>query len=125
SAWSAERISGRGTARRLRLRRNLLRAARLRHLLRAPLLGHLLRAPLLRDRAGRGGGRRALLGSVVARLHDVALAAVGAALPLLLELLDEGLQRLLLVLRGEQALDRRPGLVQRLLGTGRVLGDLE
>src|SRR5437763_13103482 len=97
-ASSASRMSGRVTGPTLRLRGHLLRPALLRPALLRPAL---LRAPLLRPALlGHGARRvrrgRALLARVAARLHDVALAAVGAALPLLLELLHEGLKRLLL-----------------------------
>ena len=68
-----------------------------------------------------GRGRRRRLRRVLAVLRHVALAALRLLLPLLAEVLDERVQRLLLVLRGQQLLDRRLGLLERLL---RGLGDL-
>src|SRR3954468_16528682 len=72
---------------------------------------------LLLRRVRRRRGLRAVL--ALGRL--VAVAALGQALPLVAELLREGFERLLLVLRGEQLLDRRRRLLERLL---RGRGDL-
>ena len=71
--------------------------------------------------AGARRGRRRGLRRVLAVLRDEALAAVRLLLPALAEVLDVGVERLLLVLRGQQLLDRLLGLVARLL---RGLGDL-
>src|SRR5436853_361669 len=70
---------------------------------------------------GRRARRRRRLGRVLAVLGAVALAAVGLGLPALAEGLDERVECLLLVLGGQRLLDRRLGLVERLL---RRLGDL-
>src|SRR5215204_302409 len=69
--------------------------------------------------------RRRRLGCVLAVLSHVALAALRLRLPLLAEVLDELVQRLLLILRGEHLLDRRLGLLERLLRRGVDLVDLE
>src|SRR5437763_743652 len=62
---------------------------------------------LLRHRAGRRRARVVLgLRSVLALLRDEARAALRLVLPLLAEVLDEAVERLLLVLGGEQLLDR-------------------
>src|SRR4051812_19124087 len=68
-------------------------------------------------RRRRGGRRRVglLLRRVLAVLDHEAALALRAVLPLVLEVLDELVERLLLLLRGEQALDRRLGLRERLL----------
>ena len=71
------------------------------------------------DRAGRRRRRR--LRRVLAVLRHVVLAALRLLLPLLAEVLDERVERLLLVLRRQHLLDRRLGLLERLL---RGLGDL-
>src|SRR5438094_1049330 len=79
----------------------------------------------LRDRAGRRRGGVLGLRRVLAVLRDEVLAAVRLVLPLLAEVLDEAVKRLLLVLGGQQLLDRLLGLRQRLLrGRGDLL-DLE
>ena len=75
------------------------------------------------DRAG--GGRRRRLRRVLAVLRREVVAAVGLVLPLLAEVLDERVQRLLLVLRREQLLDRRRRLLERLLRGLVDLVDLE
>src|SRR4051794_34480344 len=77
-----------------------------------------------RGAGGRRGRRRGLRG-VLAVLGLVALLAVRLALPLLLEALDERVQRLLLLLGGEQLLDGGGGLLERLLRGRRHLVDLE
>src|SRR5215218_6631373 len=71
------------------------------------------------DRAG--ARRRRRLRRVLAVLRGEVVTAVGLVLPALAEVLDERVERLLLVLRGQQLLDRRRGLGERLL---RGLGDL-
>src|SRR3954447_21629302 len=80
----------------------------------------------LRDGAGsacRGGVLR--LRRVLAVLRDEAGAAVRLVLPLLAEVLDEAVERLLLVLRRQQLLDRLVGLLEGLLRGRRDLLDLE
>src|SRR5215218_1527700 len=74
--------------------------------------GSLTRERLLT--LGRGGrlhpagvrrGRRRRVGAVLAVRRGVLLAALRLVLPLLAEVLDERVERLLLVLRGEHLLD--------------------
>src|SRR3954462_12668242 len=86
-----------------------------------------IRGLLARGRVGPGGDRRGRRGlrAVLAVRGLVALAALGLLLPALREVLHERVQRLLLVLRLEGLLDRRLGLVQRLLAGRRDLLDDE
>src|SRR5204862_2215453 len=83
-----------------------------------------LRLRTLRRRPGRGR-LRLRLRRVVAVLHHVALGAVGLVLVVLLEVAHEAVERLLLLLRLEDVLDRGGGLRERLLRGRVVLRDLE
>src|SRR5919108_412469 len=75
--------------------------------------------------AGARGRRRRRLRRVVAVLGHEAVAALRLLLPLLAEVLDERVERLLLVLRRQHLLDGRLGLLERLLRRGGDLVDLE
>src|SRR3712207_4264718 len=89
-------------------------------------IGHLLGggAPRGAPRP-RPAVRRAGLRALLALLDHVALAAVGLLLPALRVLLGERLEGLLLVLGLQRLADRLLGLLERLLGRRRDLGDLE
>src|SRR5215211_77164 len=101
----------------------LLRGGRLwlRRLRLLPLRG------LLAARGAAGGGARVrlLLGGVVALGHPEVVRAVRLVLVLLAEVLDEGVERLLLVLGLEEVADRVRGLLERLLRGRRDLRYLE
>src|SRR4051812_5519157 len=113
AARCAARRRGAAAARR---DRHLLRRARGR--CRPAARGH-------RRRTARRRGIRLRLRRVLALRDDVALGAGGHVLRALLPVLHEVVQRLLLLLRLEQVLDRRLHLRQRLLLRGRDLRDAE
>src|SRR4029077_2230963 len=80
---------------------------------------------LLPGRGGGGGGRGGPLWRVLAVVDDVTIAAVGRLLVAIAVVVAELLQRVLLVLGGEDLLDRGLRLVERLLLALRDLGDVE
>src|SRR3954468_17245143 len=112
------RAGGRGLRRRL-LRRcgTLRRRALLRDLLRHAGRGRTRLRCSARLRVAAAHGLRVglRLRRVLALRHDVALRAVRHVRVALLVVLDEVVQRRLLALRLEQALDRRLHLLERLL----------
>src|SRR4051812_41907299 len=85
----------------------------------------LLRGGGLRRLAGSRRRRRLLLRSVAAVRDQVGLRALRLVLVVLAELGDEVVQRLLLVLRLQEVLDRLLGLRERLLRGRGDAGDLE
>src|SRR4051812_36230669 len=111
---------GRGPGARARAPGGARPALRLRR--RALLGGAAVLRLRLRLRGGRGG---VLLRAVLAVGRREALAAGGLFLPALAVVLAERVQRLALVLAGEDLLDRRLGLLERLLLGRGHLADLE